>query len=180
MWVRKNIFRLAKDSRGFTLIETAVSWVMLGIIFFSFAVLLELGVKSFERISSRKEALASARYAIDRMVEELMLIKTADIISISATQISFKDLSGANTDYHSASVSGTLYLYRGSDLFAKNLGSFSLTYYDSAGNTITNYADIGSVRRIKAEFYVNAKNGHGTVPVRGEIYPRNFYYTSFQ
>lgn len=168
------------DIRGFTLVETVLSWIILGIIAFTIATMLGTGVEHFENMSSRKEALSSARLAIDRMRQELLQVKSEDLISLSVSNISFKDKSGNNTDFHVQSTAGELQLFRGGDLLAKGLAGFNLIYYDQAGNVMVDLSDPSQVRRIRIHVSVSSADGNASYVLNGEVYPRSMYYENFE
>jgi hypothetical protein len=176
---RKQI-KQSKGDSGFVLVESILSWTLLAIIGLTFAVLFTFGLECFIKIASRKEALSNARFAVNRITQELLPLPPSNLISISPTQISFKDPTGANTDFHSQIDSGATSLYRGMDLLAKNLSAFSFSYYDTDGNPINDYTNVAGVRRIQMDISVKDINSINNVSVRGEVYPRNFYYNNFQ
>ncbi len=171
---------LLNSQTGFTLIEEVLAWAVVGIIALTFAYLLRSGVDSFAMISSRNEALSQARHAAERVTRELLWIKTSDIFSVSPTTFQFRDNTGNFTDFHSQVEGSETKLYRGTDLLAAGLNSFNFTYFDAAGNVISDYLNLAAVRRIQVDLSVTANNGYGTVGVRGEVYPRNFLYTNYQ
>lgn len=171
---------LQKNQKGFTFIELVLSLVVLGLISLTLATLLRTGIDTFSLIVSRKEALHNARLAVERVTREIIYLEAADILSISPTMIQFNDKNDISTDFHSVASGSLFQVYRGTNLLAENLSNFLFTYYDQAGGEITNFSDIASVRRIKVEMTVQTQNGFGDVKVRGDVYPRNFYYSNFQ
>ncbi len=169
-----------RNEKGFSFVELLMSLVVVGIISISFAYLFSTGVDSFALVSSRKEALSQGRYAINRMTQELLKVRSTDIQSISNTSFSFTDSSGQSTDFHSQVVNGETQLYRGNDLLATSLNGFTLTYYDTNGVVISDYQQLASLRRIRIDLNVRVDGNAGSVALMGEIYPRNFYYSNFQ
>ena len=176
----RELKRHFKHQGGFTLVDAVLGWVVIGVIALTLAYLLQMAVDSFSMIASRKEALAATRYAADRMTRELLLIKSSDLLALSQTQIQFLDHTGAATDFHSAVVNGKIKLYRGVNLLADDLQSFTVKYFDASGIEITDYNNLAGVRRILLDLGVTSDNNYGTVSVRGEVYPRNFLYTNYQ
>lgn len=168
------------DERGFTLMESLLSLVIVGIISLAFASVFLLALDGFSRIASRKETLANARYGVNRIAAELIAVQPSQILAISPTLFRFVDQGGNVTDFHSQSESGVVHLYRGADLLARNLTSFSLSYYDAAGNLLTDYSDPSALRRVRIDMTVKDMSGLRDMSVRGEVFPRNFYYSGFQ
>lgn len=168
-----------KKQKGFTLVETLLGIVVAGIVMLAFASIARVSVDSYSMIVSRKEALTQARFALNRITQELVSMSPAAITAIASTQISFNDSLGNSTNFRSQSSGGILQLYRGNDLLANNVSSFSLTYYD-ANNNVINDGNVSNMRRIAVDIGVNSGNGNSDVKMRGEVYPKNYYYTNFQ
>ncbi len=164
---------------GFTIVETLLGIVVMGVVFLAFASIARLSVDSYSLIVARKEAMTQARYAMNRITQELVSISPAAITSIAASSINFNDSLGTPTNFRSQTTSGILQIYRGNDLLANNVSGFSLTYYDANGNVI-NDGNIANLRRIAIDMGVNASNGYSDMKMRGQVYPRNYYYTNFQ
>ncbi len=168
-----------KTQKGFGLLEITLGLVIVGIVSLSFASLFGITVDQYSSIVSRKEALSQARLAINRMTEELIYLDSESLVSISSSNISYIDTAGLATNFRTQSNGTSTDLYRGNDLLAKNISVFSLTYLDSTGEPVLD-GNVTSVRRIQISIGVHASNNHGDVKIRGEVYPRNFYYSNFQ
>jgi len=161
-------------------VESALAWTLIGIIGITFALLFSFGLETSTKILSRKETLANARYATNRILQELIALKGSDLLSIAPARIDFVDRFGRATDFHTE-VSGALFdLYRGPDLLAKNIKNLSFSFFDAGGSAISDFSQISEVRRIQLDLAVKDTNALGDVSVRGEVYPRNFYYNNFQ
>lgn len=165
--------------KGFTLVETVLGIVVMGIVMLAFASIARLSVDSYSLIVSRKEAMSQARYALNRITQELVSINPASITSIGSTNISFNDSVGSPTNFRSQTTNGVTQIFRGNDLLANNINSFSFVYYDANNNIITD-GNISNLRRIAIDMGVNSSNGYSDMKIRGEVYPRNYYYTNFQ
>jgi len=159
-------------------VETLLGIVVMSIVILAFASIARLSVDSYSLIVARKEAMSQARYALNRITQELVSINPAAITSIGSTSLGFNDSAGNPTNFRSQSTNGVLQIYRGSDLLATNVSAFSFTYYDANGNPI-NDGNISNMRRILVDIGVNA-DGYSDMKMRGEVYPRNYYYTNFQ
>ncbi len=170
-----------KLERGFTLIETLLGIVVMGIVMLAFASIARLSVDSYSLIVDRKEAMSQARYALNRITQELVSINPASITSISSTNLSFNDSVGNPTNFRSQTTSGVVQIFRGNDLLATNVSSFGFVYYDANNNLISD-GNLSNLRRIAVDMgvYAGNGNGHGDMKMRGEVYPRNYYYSNFQ
>ena len=176
-----NIFlQKIKSKRGFSLVESVLSCVVLAIIALTFASLFAYAIDSYEDLSARNESLDNARYSLNRISKELMYLQPSNIISISPSQLTFTDQTGTSTSFNTALSGGILNLYRGSDVLAQNLSSFSFAYYDATGALITDYSSPALLRRIQINISVKDTSGHNDVALTTEVYPRNFYYSNFQ
>lgn len=170
---------LNSKQKGFTLVETILGIVVASLVILTFATIASYSVDSYSMIVARKEAMVQARNALNRMTQELVSINPAAITSIASTNITFNDSNGNSTNFRSQTTNGITQIYRGNDLLANNVSSFSLTYYDANGNPITD-GNISNMRRILIDMGVNAANGNSDVKIQGEVYPRNYYYSNFQ
>ncbi|GEM_PF-2465589 len=171
--------QLKRKSAGFTLVETILGIVVMSVVILAFASIARLSVDSYSLIVARKEAMNQARYALNRITQELVSINPANITSIASNNITFTDNYGYNTSFRSQTISGILQIYRGSDLLANNINNLAFTYLDANGNTILD-GNVANLRRIIVDLGVIASNGYSDVKMRGEVYPRNYYYTNFQ
>lgn len=176
--ITQSISKLSQQ-KGFGLLEVVMSLVVLGIVSLSFTSLFGIGIDQYASISARKEALSHARLAMNRMTQEFLYLKPTDLIAIGADYVSFTDTAANTTNFRTQQDGSLLNLYRGDHLLAQNLSALTLTYLDSDGNPILD-GNVSNLRRIRIEIGVNAENNQGEVKIRGEVYPRNFYYTDFQ
>jgi len=170
---------LNKNCRGFTLIETIMGIVVASIVILAFATIARYSIDSYSMIVARKEAMVQARFALNRITQELVSINPAAITAINSTSINFNDSVGNPTNFRSQTTNGIIQLFRGNDLLANNVSAFALTYYDANGNVILD-GNISNMRRILIDMGVNAINGNHDVRIQGEVYPRNYYYSNFQ
>jgi len=166
-----------ENQKGYTLIELILTIIVVGIIAAVSAQILMRGIDSYNFIMNRKDAVQHARVGMDRMLEELLLVRSIDIISAGDTQVSFWDYSGASVNFRRYTVNNVWQLYRKDDFLAGSVAFLDFDYYNSS-NQATSLA--WSVRRINIELTVQALGGAGSVPVRCEVFPRNFMYSNFQ
>ena len=163
--------------KGFTFIELVLTIVIIGIIAGVAAQVLIRGIDAYSLITNRKDALQHARVGMDRMVLELMLIRSTDLTYISNTRINFFDAQGYSTNFRQATVSSYPELYRGDDFLSGRIAAFDFDFYQSNGSSTSSAS---SVRRINIELTVQGLGSAGTVPLRTEVFPRKFMYSNFQ
>lgn len=165
------------NKKGFTLIETILTIIVIGIIAGVSGQVLLRGIDAYSLIVDRKDAMQHARVGMDRMVNELLLVSQADVSSIADERIDFRDTNGIATGFMRANVYGTLDLVRGSDFLAGQIYLLDFDFFKSDG---TNAVWPGDMRRINIELTTQAIGGYGTVPLRAEVFPRNFMYSNFR
>lgn len=154
--------------RGFTIVELTLVMGILGIQALILGPPIITAVKEYALVSSRRQALAEARSAIDRMVKEIRLIpSSAAVLDVSnPTQFQFQYPLGTTITY---SLSGAT-LQRNGVTLAPNVGTLDFSYYDAAGlATVTPAA----VRTIQIRLTLNAPSGQGTVPLTTTVFLRN-------
>jgi prepilin-type N-terminal cleavage/methylation domain-containing protein len=163
--------------KGFTLIELILTITIVGIIAFVSAQVLMRGIDAYSLITNRKDATQHARVGMDRMIQELTLLKPLDLTYASDTRINFFDASGLLTNFRRASVYSTIDLLRGGDFLAGRISLLDFDFYrsDDASTTVPS-----AVRKINIELTTQTVGGYGTVPVRTNVFPRNFMYTDFR
>lgn len=162
--------------RGFTLIEIILTISLVGILFALTAILLDRGVASFATISKRGINTEEARFAMERMVREILLIKSGasgDLTNLQAAQISFKDKLGLNTDFH---LNGTT-LYRGNDPLLNHVTGLTFTGYKS-DNTVTNSTP--QTQRIRILLTTLPEGETAALTLRTDIFLRTEMYVNFQ
>ncbi|MBI2092689.1 MAG: prepilin-type N-terminal cleavage/methylation domain-containing protein [Deltaproteobacteria bacterium] len=162
---------------GFTLIELILTIIIVGIIALVSAQVLMRGIETYSLVTNRKDATQHARVGMDRMIQELMLLKSLDLTYASDARIDFFDATGALTNFRRASVYSTIDLFRRDDFLAGRISLLDFDFYRSndAATTVPL-----AVRRINIELTTQTIGGYGTVPVRTNVFPRNFMYTNFR
>jgi len=163
--------------KGYTLIELVLTIVIVGIIAAVSAQVLVRGIDAYTLITNRKDALQHARVGMDRMIDELILLNSSKISSISDTKIGFWDDTNALTNFRRTSQGGNLVLYRGDDFLAGIVGLLDFDYFKSTGAPAVWPWD---VRRINIELTIQALGGVGSIPLRTEVFPRGFMYNNFR
>ncbi len=163
-------------TRGFTLVEIILSISLVSILFALTAILLSRGVSSFSTISQRGRQTQDARYAMERMMRELVLVKAGvggDLNGTSATQISFKDKSGSNTDFH---LNGQN-LFRGSDLLLNRVTALTFTGYKTDGSVT---ASAPQTIRLRIQLTTLPQGETASLILRTDIFLRTDMYVNFQ
>ena len=165
-----------KRDYGFTLVEIVLSISLVAILFSLSAILLNHGVSSFSTISQRGRQTQDARYAMERMMRELVLVMAGvggDLNGTSATQISFKDKTGTNTDFH---LNGQN-LFRGNDLLLNRVTGLVFTGYRSDG-TVT--SSVPQTRRLRIQLTTLPQGETAALTLRSDIFLRTDMYVNFQ
>lgn len=154
--------------RGFTTIELVLVVALLGLEAFMLGPPLAVAVKEYALVSSRRQLLAEARAAMDRMVKEVRLIpSSAAVLDVSsATAFEFEYPLGTSITY---ALDGTD-LERGGVVLASNVGLLEFKYYDSAGaETLVEAA----VREVQIRLTLNDPFNSGTMPLSTRVFLRN-------
>ncbi|MFH1347335.1 MAG: type II secretion system protein [Candidatus Margulisiibacteriota bacterium] len=132
--------------KGFTLIETLMVIILVGIISFVFAIYIREGFSAWEFLSGQKSMTLSTRAALNRVVKELKRVKqSTNIITHTSKEVSFIDVDNNVVTF---SQSGTN-LLRGPDILLKNLRDpcgLQFTYLDKNGNQTAITNDMRVVR----------------------------------
>lgn len=163
--------------KGFTLVELLLTIIVVAIIAGVSAQVLLRGIDTYSLVTSRRDALENARIGMDRMISEMLLVRSSDITGISPTRLDFTDSAGNPTNFKRHSYQGTIDLFRNNDFLAGQIALLNFTYYRSDGTFASFPSD---VRMIGVELTVQSVGGYGTVPLRTRVFPRNFMYNGFQ
>lgn len=174
----------ALDTRGFTLIETVMVIVLVGIIGTVVSSLLYQGSKSIEAGDVRKELSSQGRLAVERASREMRLMRCTtagnscnpeitDITAWTATELRF-----VTTNYEGRGLrfdAGTLKLRQGSgaadpeDTLAGNLSAASFEYLKSDGTPASAVSEIWVIN-----LDMTLSSGTESVPFRASVHPRSF------
>ncbi len=165
------------NKKGFTLVEIILAISLIGALFATTAYILERGISSFAAISVRGKKHQDARYAMERMVRELLLVSVGsqgDLISIQNTQVSFKDQAGLNTNFN---LNGQT-LSRGSDILLENVTGLTFTGYNSNNQTTQSNPQ---VRRIRIQITTLPQGQTAPLTFRTDVFLRGEeMYENFQ
>lgn len=162
--------------KGFTLVEIILSIGLVAILFASTAIILDRGFDSYADITKRGAKHQEVRFAMERMVRELILLEagpSGELNGIQSDRVQFRDALGTNTDFR---LNGNT-LNRGSDPLLENVTAFIVTGYRD-NNQVTTSAP--QVRRIRLQ--VSALPEGQSVPVtfRTDVFLRTDMYENFQ
>ena len=172
---------LSRKGLGFTFIETLLAIVIVGAVAGVAAKVLLSGLDVYALLMNRHDASQSARIAMDRIVEELLLIESTDVLLMTATRFDFIDSSGHATYFRRQNVTKNgrtvPCIYRGDDFLAGNVGLLDFDYYTATdSSTIFPW----QVRRINVDIMVDALANAGSVHLRTDVFPRKFMYSNFE
>jgi prepilin-type N-terminal cleavage/methylation domain-containing protein len=172
-----------EEGRGFTLMETLIVIMVVGIIMTGAAPFLKVNINSYQTVLANKTMIQGARIAMNRMIAELKRTVPAGISAVSSTSITFSIRDENNTlepniifSYVQANVSNPVgYINRASPSGAaayflmQGVINFSIDGYDM-NNSPTMTA--GDVRRIKIMMQVGRSSSQ-SYSLTGEVFPRN-------
>jgi prepilin-type N-terminal cleavage/methylation domain-containing protein len=160
------------NANGFTLIELVMTIVIVGIISGIAAMIIAQGVKSYSDEQGRSGVRYQARFAVERMVREVRLIRScADIAGPSnpSATLSFTDINGTAVLFNVALGN----LNRGADRLATGITTAQpFRFLDKSGNTTTSCVSPNDIWFI--EINVTALQGGETYSLRTRVHPRNF------
>lgn len=143
-----------KKALGFTLIEVVIAMTLLGLVCVAIAPMIYQGIQGALIAKDRSTLDWSARESLMRLGREMYAVRSFSITTANATTFTFTSNVGEAVTYTYDGVGDQL--LRNSDVLAKNLTSFSFTYYDASG-AVT--AVTTSIRYIAAtaQFSVNGR-----------------------
>ncbi len=160
-----------KFNSGFTLIETVMVIVIVGILAGGSSMYIKQVIDTWNFQNFLEEAVSQGRIALIRMTREIRQAIDLDVYSASQTNFSFKD---ANDNIINYTISADN-LYRGPDLLLSGVGNFTFSYYNKTNQLITSpelYPSKTDIKRIDIDFQV--QSGSQTKRLRSQVWPRNF------
>ena len=170
-----------KKSSGFTFVETILTVVIITAISGVAAKVLLTGLDVYSLIVNRHDAIQTARLSMERMVDETLLVKTINILGLTNTRFSFRDIYNNSTNFKTKTVTmdgqSVQCIYRDDDFLAGNVTFLDFDYMKADGtSTILAW----QVKRVNIDINVEAPANAGTVHLRTEVFPRNFMYDNFE
>ena len=179
---RSQVSSLRSKVSGFTFVETVLTIVIIGVIASVAAKVLLVGLDIYSLIVNRNTAFHNARAAMDRMQDEMLLLRNIDFISIGSTNFGFRDVDGALTSFKKSTVTShgksVPCIMRGTDYLAGDVTQLAFRYYMLDGSQVSFWPLF--VRRINIDFTVTALNNAGSIHLISNVFPRNFMYSNFQ
>lgn len=163
--------------QGFTLIETILVIVIIGIIAGVTGRVLSAGIDTYSLVTSRRTALDHARVAMDRMVSELQGINPVSIAIMTNKKLVFVNQNLKLVRYDTRNNQGYDVLNRNDYELAGNLSMLDFDYLKVNG---TNAPMSFWVKLINIELAIQTVGGFGTVSMRTEVFPRQLMYDSFE
>ncbi|MBI2345921.1 MAG: hypothetical protein HYV03_03385 [Deltaproteobacteria bacterium] len=163
---------------GFTLIEMILTMVLVAMTVFGTASLVISALDSYGQARERRQAVQTARYAIDRMAREIRQITTPASYILLANGTTFRYATQlVPLAFVTFQVNGNQ-LLRDVDLMAGNVVvGTGFSYFNAAGLPAVGIADIARVRlEVRIDTGVAA---YGQVHLQTDIYLRNRYYAGF-
>jgi Tfp pilus assembly protein PilW len=186
-----NMIKRLKSSGGFSMLEMVLALVMGSLIVGATSQSLLDNVDSYTFIANRKSALGDARYAMNRMTQELLKVKSTSNLTISNIKgVQFNDDTGTSVGFYidSNGASGNA-LWRGDvsdgtaddQKLVDNISVFNVSYYDANGATVATNGDSTLVKRITIQLSTAAIGNEGSVSLQTTVTPRDFIgYANYQ
>ncbi len=136
-------FRLVTNVRAFTLIELVVTIVIIGIMAVITVQYLATGAQVYTLLLAQQQAEGGAMGVVKRMRRETRTLQA--IITADSSQWTFRNLQGGtNVNTCGFQLSGGDVLLN-SNILARNVQTFALTYYDATNGSPTNLSLISRV-----------------------------------
>lgn len=140
-------------------------------------------VDSYVFLANRKAALGDARYAMNRISQELLTVNTGNITTTNGTKIVFTSDAATSVEFKLAANGSKLGIFRNSDLLVDNVSSFTFAYYDANGAQLDPLAagTPAATKRIKFTITTQAVDNEGNVTLSTIVTPRDFIgYNNYQ
>lgn len=180
-----------KNNGGFSMLEMVLALVMGSLIVGATSQSLLDNVDSYTFIANRKSALGDARYAMNRMTQELLKVKSTSNLTISnPLGIQFNDDTGTAVGFYmSGNGSSGNALWRGDvsdgtaddQKLVDNISAFNVSYFDANNVAVATSGDATTVKRITIQLSTAAIGNEGSVSLQTTVTPRDFIgYANYQ
>ncbi len=172
-------------AQGFTLIETIMSIVIIGIVGVIVALTIYEGVEGYLLASRRMVLTQDARNALTRMIREIggldKRMSAGNMVGILTADVSnFRFIDSSNSDI-TFDKSGTTIRRSGDgqvtfDTLANNASALTFKYYNVSNTELTSVplsqGNINNIRWLSIEITLSV-NGQ-SVKMRSQVFPRDF------
>jgi prepilin-type N-terminal cleavage/methylation domain-containing protein len=137
---------MKQSKGGFTLIETIIAIILLGIVALGLASFIFTSMEAWVLISGRDAAVSRARVAMNRMIAELRRVrKPQNLLTTTTSECRFIDLDAEQVDFQQSGSD----LLRNSDILAAGLDTptgLRFTYLDATGEVTATQLNMRSIR----------------------------------
>lgn len=160
--------------RAFTLIETVLVIVVIGIIALITAPLIESAIESWSFVSYRSELWQNAELAFSRMATEIKEVRgNSDIVTANNQTFSFINVAGQDITY---SFSGNT-LNRNGNPLVSNIEAFSFSYFNINLEEVDSplVSPMVTDIRVVRLYMVLGPTGR-TFTLQTDVHPRNIDY----
>lgn len=163
--------------KGFSLVEIILTIIITGILAGITSQILLDHTEAYSFIKHRQSTLSDIRYALTRVNHELLRVKTDDLVSMTANDLSFFDVDGKQTSYHEGLHLGAKALFRGNEPMVAPIKSLTIKGYDDKDQETT---DIQALRKIQFSVATQPAGKEGSINITSTIMPRAFLYEGYQ
>jgi len=161
----------ALREQGFTLVEIVITITLTGIIAGIAAMIILQGMSAYLAEENRSDVQYQAGAALERMAREIRTIRSrADIVTMTAADLRFTDMSGAQAGFTWINPNLNRWNGAGTDPLAAGITAFSFAYYQQDGVTLA--AAAATVWFVDVS--ITAQQGDETQQMRTRVHPRNF------
>lgn len=170
---------------GFSLVEFILVIAVGSFIAGVTAKILNTQVDAYSFITNRQSALSDARYANNFIYNELLRMSSDGFTNCSDNSITFIDGENNSVTFQTEVVDGTTRLMRNNDILLNSISSFSLDYFDTAGNQFDNTLfndlvnEMSNIRQVKMTIVTSPSGNESPMTLTTTVTPRVFIYDDY-
>ncbi len=164
---------ICRNNKGFSLVEIVLFIVMSGILLGVTTDIMLGQLTTYSFLSSRQNTLSDARYALNRVSNDLLRIPTGGLIAVDASSIDFIDSQGFSTSFNLTSGE----LRRGAETLLESVSDFQVSALDANGDPAAVLTDI---KKFQVTIVTAPLDNEGSLTLSTSVTPRVLVYNSYQ